>query len=233
MELPFTHRPGRRERHLLRRHENPLFGVPPLEVVPEDLLAAQKADHEEMEAFRASFRELVQKAIDLPPNAGSDQVLGLKEELERHYEQSCGLPEDHAGEREAIRKLIGLIGKAVRASAGEDPVAQAELRDEEEARAIHFRVLEQPLVADLLHPDSPIVPDELAASVLDATEPEVAAVLEIFDSNQAALLALQAAELVERLRDRGVDTEVFDGRLEQIQAFLEARGGTGAHPRPQ
>jgi hypothetical protein len=46
MDLPFTHRPGRRERHLRRRHENPLFAWPPAEVAPEVLLAAQKADHE-------------------------------------------------------------------------------------------------------------------------------------------------------------------------------------------
>ena len=28
MEVPFTHKPGRRERHLRRRHENPLFAWP-------------------------------------------------------------------------------------------------------------------------------------------------------------------------------------------------------------
>jgi hypothetical protein len=104
MELPFTHRPGRRERHL-RRHQNPLLAWPSAAVEPLDLLAAQRADHEEMEAFRDAFRGLVQRALDLPPNAGSDQVLALKEDLERHYEQACGLAEDHTQERATLRRL--------------------------------------------------------------------------------------------------------------------------------
>lgn len=152
MELPFTHKPGHRERHLRRRHGNPLFGWPPPQIAPEALLAAQRADHEEMEAFREDFRAVVQRAVELPPDAGSDTVLALKETLERHYEQSFGLPEDHARERAAMRKLIDLIMRAIRRAADADPLAARELAEEAQAREIHFRLLEQPLVADLLHP---------------------------------------------------------------------------------
>ena len=74
MTLLFTDHPGRRERHLRRRHGNILFARPPIEVEPETLLAAQKADQEELEAFRAAFRHLVQEAAGLPPGAGSDRV---------------------------------------------------------------------------------------------------------------------------------------------------------------
>jgi hypothetical protein len=58
-----------------------------------------------MEAFRTDFSALVQKAVELPPDAGSEIVSGLKEALERHYEQSFGLPETHTEERAAIRLL--------------------------------------------------------------------------------------------------------------------------------
>jgi len=220
MELPFTHKPGRRERHLRRCHENPLFAWPPKEVVPEDLLTAQEADHEEMNVFRETFRVLVQRAIDLPPNAGSDAVLGLKEELERHYEQSCGLPEDHAKEREAIAKLIGLITRAVRSAAGNDPLAEQELQDEEAARAIHFRLLQQPLVADILHPESPIGRDELAAAVLSSTDEEVDALLEVFDPDQLTLLVVQCRKLLQRLASLGVDQQGAQARLARIEARM-------------
>lgn len=158
MELPFTHKPGRRERHLRRQHENPLFGWPPPEIPPEVLLAAQKADHEDMEAFRETFQGLVQRAVDLPPDADSDTVLALKQDLERAYEQSFGLPEDHERERSALAKLIEVIMRAVRRAAGADPLARQELEDEGEARAEHFRLLRLPLLADLLHPETPIPP---------------------------------------------------------------------------
>jgi hypothetical protein len=220
MELPFTHKPGRRERHLRRRHENPLFGWPPQEVTPADLLAAQQADHEEMEAFRRDFRALVQKAVELPPDAGSEIVLPLKESLERQYEQSFGLPETHTEERAAIRKLIGLIMRAVKRAAGVDPLAGQELADEEEAREIHFNLLEQPLVADLLHPESPIGPDQLAPSVLSASLDEVASVLRILDAVQCTELADQAIRLLEDRAAHGVDVAAARRRLDVILAGL-------------
>ncbi len=213
MELPFTHRPGRRERHLRRRHENPLFAWPPVAVEPLDLLEAQRADHDEMESFRDSFRDLVQRTMDLPPNAGSDQVLALKEDLERHYEQACGLPEDHTQERGALRRLVDLIALAVRRAAGNDPLAQAELDDEEQARAIHLRLMEQPLVADLLHPQSPIAPEDLLPTLLTAVPSELAAALEVFDHHQVLALVQQGHALLARLEAVGVDTRIPRERL--------------------
>ena len=219
-ELPFTHKPGRRERHLRRRHGNPLFAWPAVEVEPLDLLAAQRDDHEEMESFQAALRDLVQRAIDLPPNAGSDQVLALKEDLERAYEQACGLPEDQSQARTALGRLIDLSAKAVRRAAGNDPLALIELAQEEEARAIHLRLLEQPLVADLLHPQTPITPEDLLPSLLTATPSELAAALEIFDPEQVRDLAAQGETLLVRLAAAGVDTKAARGQLLQLMVPL-------------
>jgi hypothetical protein len=224
MDLPFSHKPGRRERHLRRRHENPLFAWPLREVAPEDLLAAQKADHEEMETFRETFRAVVQRAVELPPNAGSDEVLALKEDLERHYEQSCGLPGDHTGEQQAIGKLVALIMREVRRAAGDDHLARQELRDEEEARTIHYRLLKQPLVADVLHPESPIGTDELAPAALSAAHDELDALLEVLDADQRTLLALQGRALLDRLKAAAVELPDAEARLARILALGGARG---------
>ncbi len=224
MELPFTHRPGRRERHLRRRHENPLFAWPPIRVEPLDLLEAQRADHEEMESFRNSFRDLVQRAMDLPPNAGSDQVLALKEDLEQHYEQACGLAGDHIQERAALRRLTDLVAGAVRRAAGSDPLAQAELDDAEQARAVHFLLLEQPLVADLLHPETPITPDDLLPTLLTAAPSELAAALEVFNHPQILALVQQGHALLARLEAADVDTRV---PRERLLAMIEPQSPNG------
>jgi hypothetical protein len=227
MELPFTHQPGRRERHLRRRHENPLFAWPLHEVEPEALLAAQKADHEEMEAFHAAFRDLLERAVNLPGDADSNTVLGLKQDLERHYEQSFSLPEDHARERAALRKLIDLIMKAVLRSAGSDPLAQQELGDEQQAREIHFRLLEHPLVADLLHPESPIAPEELVPTLLSASSEELEAALELFDLPQVEEMAQGSAGLIERLEGEGLTLTIPRQRLAQLLTRL------GSDPAPR
>jgi hypothetical protein len=223
VDLPLTHQPGRRERHLRRRHRNPLFAWPPVEVEPETLLAAQKADHEEMDAFRVAFREQVQKAVTLQPDAGSEAVLALKEGLEKLYEQARGLPEDHDREKEALGRLISLIMKAIRKATGDDSLARRELQDEEQARAIHFRLLAEPLVADILHPQSPIGPDELVPTLLSAGERELEAALDVFDADQLALLVAQGGKLLDGLDREQVDTATARRRLAQIEKELDSK----------
>jgi hypothetical protein len=230
LDLPFTHYPGRRERHLRRRHLNPLFAWPPQEVAPEELLEAQRLDHEELEAFRASFRELVQRAVDLPPDAGSDPVLALKADLERHYEQACGLPEDPSASKQALAKLIDTIMRTLLRHVGDDPTAQQELADETAARAIHFRLLEQPLVADLLHPQSPIRPQDLTPALLSATDAELAAACELFDGPQLAVIVDEADALERRLVERGAAVAGLSPRLEHLRRLVaDAGNGARAH----
>ena len=224
LDLPFTHKPGRRERHLRRKHNNPLFAWPPSAVAPEDLLEAQCADHEEMEVFRPRFAELLQRAVDLPPDVGSEEILSLKEALEQAYEQTHGLPEDHAQERDALQRLIAVIMKTLWRQAATDPLAQQELSDEERAREIHFRLLEQPLVADLLHPESPIEPDELCACLLDATEAEAQAAAGLFEASQLASLAQDAAAIRALLAEAGLETEGLDQRIALMRTQADLFG---------
>jgi hypothetical protein len=228
MDLPFTHKPGRRERHLRRRHENPLFALPAEAVPPETLLAAQKADHDEMVAFGESLRALLQRAVDLPPDAGSDAVLGLKEAMEQHYEQACGLPEDHAAEQAALARLIDVVMGTVRRHTGADPLAQQELDDEEAARAIHFSLLQQPLVADMLHPESPIRPQELTPSLLSASTAEADAACELFSAEQLAVIVDEADALCARLRTAGIDAGRAERMLDRLRERLRQVLGGGA-----
>ncbi|MBK5970640.1 MULTISPECIES: hypothetical protein [Thiorhodovibrio] len=221
MDLPFTDRPGRRERQLKRRHNNPVFAWPPWTAEPEELLAAQRADHAELEAFRTSLRALMQRAIDLPADAGSELVLGLKEELERHYEQACGLPEDQVQNKTAINKLIDVIMRVLRRHSDQDPVARQELSDESQARAIHFRLLESPLVADLLDPEGPVSAHELLPTLLSSPADEVAAAVEIFDAEQLAVLVNQGEDLLTQLRGHGLRATTAQQRLGLIRERLE------------
>lgn len=221
MDLPFTDRPGRRERQLKRRHNNPIFAWPPWRAEPEELLSAQQADHAELESFRVCFRDLMRRAIDLPANSGSDEVLALKDALERHYEQACGLPEEQRDTKAAIRKLLDVIIAVLRRHAEHDPIARQELIDEAQARAIHFRLLESPLVVDLLHPDSPIGAHELLPALLSCPAAEVAAAVELFDAPQLGLLAEQGENLLRELRAHGQPITAASGCLELIRERLE------------
>ena len=230
MPAPFSEIPGRHERHLRRKKGNPLFGEGAGPCTDTEVMEAQRRDHEELVAFMARFRELVQRAVDLRPTEESQTVLDLKTELDRAYEEASGLADDQAGNKEAIRQLLAVIMATIRSSAGADAIAQRELDDEDEARRMHFRLLEYPLVADLLHPQSVIQPDELAPTLLTAGMDELAAALGLFDAEHLVLLCRDARQLVAgcgRLPDALLEVPARLATMEARLAELSPREVAG------
>jgi hypothetical protein len=235
MPVQFSQNPGRHERHYRRRLGNPLFAEAPAAPDDETLLEMQRLDHEELLAFITELRATVRRAIELEPNEESDVILGIKERLDRLYEVSAGLAEDHSGNQAAIRDLVEVIMRNVERGAAGDPQALDELAQERIARAAHFDLLATPLVADLLHPQSVIAADELAPTLLSASEAELNAALQLFDVEQLSALQGEAVACLERAgfvvgQTAGEpEAKLADAaaRLSQIAAVLAARLGAG------
>jgi len=196
MQIPFSELPGRHERQYRRKAGNHLFPGQFLKPMDSDLLEAQRLDHEELVAFMAELRELVQRAVDLRANEESQVVLDLKADLDRAYEKASSLAEDQSGNKDAIRSLTAVIMASVRGAAAGDIAAEHQLDEEDDARRIHYQLLEFPLVAELLAPDSVIKPEDLAATLLSVSEAELGAALELFDGNQLELLCRDARGIV-------------------------------------
>lgn len=201
MRLLFSQLPGRHERHLMRKHENVLFPESERLLTLGQLTEAQRLDHEELVQYIGELRKLVSEAIALGPHEQSDVILDLKERLDKAYEKSCRLADDQTPNKDAIQKLIGVIMQSVWKGAGSDSFAQRELEQEGAARQAHYELLEYPLVADLLDPDSLIKADELLPSLLSANDGEFAAALSLFDEAQLVELRRNAQELRARLSE--------------------------------
>lgn len=216
MTTAFSQRPGRHERQYRRKLGNPLFAAA-VAADDETLLEMQRIDHEELLSFLAELRQTVQQAVELDPNVGSEVVLALKERLDRLYEQSAGLAEDHAGNQAAIRQLIEVIMRNVERGAVGDPQAIDELGQEKAARALHFELLREPLVADLLHPQSTIGAADLAPSLLSESEAAVGAALQLFDLAQLGELYADAEACLAACADPPPGAA---GRLAQIASRL-------------
>ncbi len=215
--VPFSNLPGRHERHFLRKLNNPLFDEPITDYSDEDLLEVQRLDNDELLSYLTDLRSLVQRAITLNPNEESQVILDLKADLDQSYEKSCTLADDQRSNREAISQLLEVIMKTVRTSAGNDTLAQQQLEDELLARTLHFRLLEHPIVADMLDPDTRIQPHELVAALLSESEEELAAALEIFDAEQLEQTIADARRLL-----GGMDPIPHDAqaRFRQIENCL-------------
>ncbi len=198
-KAPFSNKPGRHERHLLRKLDNPLFPRPVIAPSDEEILEAQRLDHEELLAFITELRQLVQQAIELKPNEESQVILDLKAELDKSYEKACTMADEQEGNKQAIHQLINVIMRTIRVNATGDPQAEQQLDEEQQARALHFTLLEQHIVPDLLDPDTLIREDELVPCLLCESEKGLAAALELFDDEQRAQLVAKAEQLVEAM----------------------------------
>ncbi len=224
MRLFTSELPGRHERHLLRKQDNPLFPEAQRTISQSELTEAQRLDHEELEAYIRDLRKLVGEAVALGPHEQSDVILELKERLDQAYETACRLADDQSPNKEAIRKLVAVIMRAVWQGAGNDTLAHQELEQEEAARAAHYELLETPLVADLLDPESLIQADDLLAVLLSAEREGFEAAVTLFDPGQLRALCEQGATLK---RD-GEALDALPGareRLAELEQLLSSLGG--------
>jgi hypothetical protein len=227
MSLIFSQIPGRNERHLIRKYNNPLFPESERRITPEQLLEAQRLDHEELVDFIGGFRALVQKAVNLKSSEESDVVLDIKEQLDMAYEQASGLTDDQSETKDAINKLTQVIMHSISSNATGDRMALEELRQEQEARTTHYSLLQHPIVADLLHPESPITEVDLAPTLLSESSDGLQAALALFDDAQLQIICEDGSELLKRLDAKGEDVEQAKKRLIEIGTKL-TEGACGA-----
>lgn len=216
--------PGSHERHLLRKASNPLFPFAPT-LDDDNLIDAQRLDHEALQTFNRDFHELLEETTSLAGNVESDVILQLKDRMDRAYESASSLGHDVSKTKDAIRKLLSFIMASVRRGAGSDVQAHQELDQEESAREAHFALLDAPLVADLLSPNSPIHPDELVPTLLSADKDELQVALQMFDEVQLLAILNQGAALLEQLQNEGVNVSLPQEKLAFIQGYAEFAGG--------
>ena len=211
---------GMYERHLQRKDGNPLFGLPVADYSGDEYIQARQRDNEKLHRFHDEMRKVIQQAIELDANVESEVILELRGKLDQLYARCSGFGSSCSEHKQNIRKLIELVMKAVWQAAGDDPQARMELEQEEMARQQHYRLLEYPLVADLLLPDTPIENDELIPALLDASTEELEAVLWLFEHEQLQQLSVEAEKVLENLKNSGVEAEQAWENLQQIKAHM-------------
>lgn len=213
--------PGPRERHLRRRRDNPLFPSERRRVSAAELDAARRADQQEYEGFRRELRELLEEAGELAGTVDTDLVLGLKERVERLYEQCAGLGGDHSREKQGLLQLNDIVVAAIRRAAGADPLAHQELEQEQAARQIHVQLLQYPLVADLLSDRSPITAADLVPTLLSESPEAVRVAMSLFEPEQQAELRAEAHAVVEQVERSGRLEPATRGNLEAMSSVLQ------------
>ncbi len=196
MAPEFSSQPGRYERHMHRKFNNLLFPEQDRKVSQDQVDAARELDDEELQQFTKSYHTILQEIVELVQNVESELVLKLKQRLDQLYEQVCGLGGDRTAEKAGLYKLHQAIDQAIAAGAAGDATAEAQLAQEAQARKIHWQMLQQPMVADLLRTESPISQDDLLPTLLSEEAESFSITMGMFDPEQCRSLLGQAETLL-------------------------------------
>jgi hypothetical protein len=225
----FSDKPGRRERHLKRKFKNRLFTEDARRVDQAMVNQAREQDEQELLAFSEAYQQVLKTISELSGNVDSQIILDLKDRIDRLYEQVCGLGGNRSQERDGLTRLHRVISQAIREGASADPQALAKLDEEAQAHELHWRLLDQAIVADLLYPDSPINPDEMIPALLSQDADAFAEAVTIFDDAQRQVVLVHARKLLEGTEE----DRALDGARERVryleQLATDDPGETPAH----
>lgn len=218
-QFNFSAQPGPRERHLQRKHNNPLFSE--RTVTQQTILTAQQQDLDAMQQFMEQFRELVQRAVQLDKNVESDVVLLLKAQLEQHYAVCTGLAGHPVAIQDSIKKLINAISATLRVTSKDDSHALEKLANDEAHTLLHLHLCDHLIVSDILNPDEIISNAEQIPSLLNEAEDSLQAVLAIFPPERLGVIVAGAKSLLKRIEAEGHSLPVAWQRLTQMESWLQ------------
>jgi len=201
MTVQFSAKPGCWERHLQRKYNNPLFNNPA--ITQAEIYAARQQDQTERENFQQAFETLLQEVAHLKPQVEAEVVLNISAKIDSLYEQCAGLGGDCSQEKLSLQKLAEVTQQSILASGVNDAAFIANIEKEATARQMHFNLLAYPLIAHLMHPQSPIKQDEIVPTLLTETEASLRAAMRLFTLEQQKILCNAARELLEQLQQKG------------------------------
>lgn len=217
--MSFIEFPGAFERQLQRKYNHPkLFSMRAEDISADSIILARQQDAEEVEKFMISFREVVERTVNLKPNEQSDVILELKEALDQHYQQCCSLQGDMSKIKQALQTLIEAIMTAVRGGAGNDATAQAKLNEEDTARAEHFRLQEFSFISDMMREENSIPASEFAISLLSEPMNVITETIELFQSQEIGSLISEIHDKFSVLDDETI--KPYQDKVEAISHKL-------------
>lgn len=222
MKLYFSAHPGSWERQLQRQCDNSLFShLPP--ITQSRIDDAQRKDEAERRTFMQVFQNLLQQVADLDAQVKVEVVLKLKDQIEVLYEQCAAIGGHFTAEKRGLNKLHELIIQSILENVTLDQNTKNQLLQEVAEQKQHADLLEYPLVAHLLHPQSPIPQDEIVPTLLTEDEASLRAAMSLFAIPQKQILYQEAKQLLTRLKGEGYLLPSSWQRLEVIEQLLKEK----------
>jgi hypothetical protein len=104
-DLEWSENPGCFERHLKRKHNNPLFSEPDREVTQEQIGEARERDREDAAKLQSELLDLASDLQSLPELATASDVAPIRERIDELLDRAAGIGGQADDTREALNGL--------------------------------------------------------------------------------------------------------------------------------
>ena len=210
MILNFSETPGIRERHLIRKAQNP-FLISDSSLTQYDITNAQLQDREETIRFLSDFEKLATEVKSIRLTKKVDDALDLIQELNTQYCLCTSLSTDLAQFREKLTLLIDGLARLLWRHCVDSPTMMAKLDILEGDRCEQRELLQHQFIADLLHPKGPISAKDFVPSLLFESVDSISATMHYLDKKQRDFIRSKAKTLL----NDNLNSPLNDGEKEE------------------
>ena len=212
-DLEWSENPGCFERHLKRKHENPLFPEPDREVTQEQIDEARERDQQDAADLKEEVIVLISDLEKLPELATTGDLSSVRERLDDLLDKAVGI----GGEADATKDSLNTLRRALIDSMREGLKDNDEaLKAIEKAEAFHqerVKTIHTPFAAQLLR----IKEEDLIPALLSESPETTRLVMQMMKGKNKKRIINAACDLLESVLAEGADIPLANEKLKAIR----------------
>ncbi len=218
-QLVWSNNPGCFERHLQRKHGNPLFPVESHLVTQEQIDEARRRDLQDAQALAEDFKRLHQEVLGLPPAISIHENSILREKIDELLDRAAAIGGDIG---DAVEQVLSELRDAVisawRKAAHGNSEANEAMDAAESFYNQNVKMFRNRFNAQRGRKDSPIRGEDLIPALLSEDLETIRIVIEVIGDNSRAI-DLMRASAIKILSDALQNGAVISQLDEKLQAL--------------
>jgi len=208
---------GSFERHLQRRHQNPLFPVQRQKVTAAELAIARDRDARDAREVKQEFLDLLKFIDRLPSQITSSEFKDLRKRIDDLTRKAIGVGGEVTEIAPELEELRAVVIESWEKGLEASPTDIEALQKAEQLYHRGASLFHNPLVVQMTRRDSPIPPEETVPTILSEDITSISVAMEILPTPERIRLQQTALQLVREVRARGE-------ALPDIEVKLRAMG---------
>lgn len=212
-DLEFSENPGFFERHLRRKHNNPLFPEQDRLVTQEQIEAARERDQSDVFELKARFIDLLSDVQETPEHATGDHIGRLREAIDDLLHRAAEIGGDADAIRDSLSELRDTLIDIWREGVRGNEVSLRALDDAERMHREYHEIFNTPFLAQVQR-----IPSEDVIPAMLSEPPEtIRKVMSLFEGEKRATIVREASGLLESVIAEGADISLADEKLRAVR----------------